>query len=48
MEKFSNFGWETDANHGSFVNKYPSVEKNIDTDWLIIDGGLTGFLPPIN
>jgi len=43
MEKFSNFGWETDANHGSFVDRYPSVEKNINTDWLIIGGGLTGF-----
>jgi glycine/D-amino acid oxidase-like deaminating enzyme len=43
MNKFQSFGWETNPNLSDFKTSFPSLNKDIKTDWLIIGGGLTGL-----
>ena len=43
MNEFQNFGWEINPNLSDFKTSFPSLNKDIKTDWLIIGGGLTGL-----
>ena len=43
MNKFQSFGWEINPNLSDFKTSFPSLNKDIKTDWLIIGGGLTGL-----
>ena len=43
MNKFQSFGWEINPNLSDFKTSFPSLSKDIKTDWLIIGGGLTGL-----
>jgi len=43
MEKLDNIGWEINNNLRDSKFKFPALANNIETDWLIIGGGLTGL-----
>ena len=43
MNKFQSFGWEINPNLSDSKTSFPSLNKDIKTDWLIIGGGLTGL-----
>ena len=43
MNKFQSFGGEINPNLSDFKTSFPSLNKDIKTDWLIIGGGLTGL-----
>ena len=43
MNTFQSFGWEINPNLNYKNKNFPSLNEDINTDWLIIGGGLTGL-----
>ena len=43
MKKIDNYGWEIRKKSEHLFQKYLKLQNNIETDWLIIGGGLTGL-----
>ena len=43
MNTFQSFGWETNPNLNYNNKNFPSLNEDINTDWLVIGGGLTGL-----